>query len=166
MLTESQKERLYNQQYRLVGNHSVVKICFWTKECLRKGKVCYKQEFYGVNTANCLEMSPVITCNQRCLHCWRDTSVFSDKFTESRRWTRAGAYTEKEEEILDYLIPRIIHEYKLRRIKMMMAEIEQAIDAASKENNFDRIIEEQSKYMNLKRIEKILSGQLGSRAIN
>ena len=32
--------------------------------------------------------------------------------------------------------------------------------------NFDRIIEEQSKYMNLKKIEKILSGQLGSRAIN
>lgn len=94
------------------------------------------------------------------------TDLLSDKFTESRRWTRAGAYTEKEEEILDYLIPRIIHEYKLRRIKMMMADIEQAIDAASKENDFDRIIEEQSKYMNLKKIEKILSGQLGSRAIN
>ncbi|MBU0457551.1 MAG: 4-demethylwyosine synthase TYW1 [Nanoarchaeota archaeon] len=78
MLTEQQKERLYKQQFRLVGSHSVVKICFWTKECVRnKGKVCYKQHFYGVNCGNCLEMSPVITCNQRCKHCWRDTSVFS-----------------------------------------------------------------------------------------
>jgi len=77
MLTAAQKEKLYTQQYRLVGKHSAVKICHWTKECLRKGRVCYKQDFYGVHTGNCLEMSPAITCNQRCLHCWRDTSVFS-----------------------------------------------------------------------------------------
>lgn len=81
MLTEQQKERLYKQQFRLVGRHSAVKVCFWTKECLRKGnKVCYKQLFYDIHTANCLEMSPAITCNQRCLHCWRDTSVFSPEW--------------------------------------------------------------------------------------
>jgi tRNA wybutosine-synthesizing protein 1 len=79
MLTEEQKQKLYKQQYRLVGNHSAVKICFWTKENLRhKDKVCYKQHFYDVHCGNCLEMSPAIICNQRCLHCWRDTSVFSD----------------------------------------------------------------------------------------
>ena len=78
MLSEEQKERLYKQQYRLVGSHSACKICFWTKECVRnKDKVCYKQHFYGVHCGNCLEMSPAITCNQRCLHCWRDNSVFS-----------------------------------------------------------------------------------------
>jgi len=83
MLTEQQKERLYKQQYRLVGNHSVVKVCFWTKECVReKDKVCYKEHFYDVHCGNCLEMSPAITCNQRCLHCWRDTSVFSSGWTE------------------------------------------------------------------------------------
>ena len=48
----------------------------------------------------------------------------------------------------------------------MMAEIEKAIDAAFKQNNFDQVIEEQSKYMNLKRVEKFLSDKLGSRAIN
>jgi DNA primase len=94
------------------------------------------------------------------------TDLFSEKFIESKRWTKAGAFTEKEEEILDFLVPRIIYEYKLGRIKLMMAEIELAIDSASKENNFDRIIEEQSKYMNLKRVEKFLSEKLGSRAIN
>lgn len=94
------------------------------------------------------------------------TDLLSEKFIESKRWTKAGAFTEKEEEILDFLVPRIIYEYKLRRIKLMMAEIELAIDSASKENDFDRIIEEQSKYMNLKRVEKFLSEKLGSRAIN
>jgi len=94
------------------------------------------------------------------------TDLLSEKFIESKRWTKAGAFTEKEEEILDFLVPRIVYEYKLRRIKMMMADIELAIGIASKENDFDRIIEEQSKYMNLKRVEKFLSEKLGSRAIN
>jgi tRNA wybutosine-synthesizing protein 1 len=81
MLTDLQKERLYKQQYRLVGNHSAVKVCFWTKECVReKNKVCYKEHFYDIHCGNCLEMSPAITCNQRCLHCWRDTSVFSSSW--------------------------------------------------------------------------------------
>lgn len=94
------------------------------------------------------------------------TDLLSEKFIESKRWTKAGAFTEKEEEILDYLVPRIIYEYKLRRIKLMMEEIERSIDTASEENNFDRVIEEQSKYMNLKRVEKFLSDKLGSRTIN
>jgi DNA primase len=72
------------------------------------------------------------------------TDLLSEKFIESKRWTKAGAYTEKEEEILDFLIPKIIYEYKLRKIKLMMEEIEKAIDVAAKENNFDQVIEEQS----------------------
>lgn len=94
------------------------------------------------------------------------TDLLSEKFIESKRWTKAGAFTEKEEEILDFLIPKIIYEYKLRKIKLMMEEIENAIGVAAKENNFDQVIEEQSKYMNLKRVEKFLSEKLGSRAIN
>lgn len=80
MLTAQQKERLQIQQFRIVGRHSAVKICSWTKNHIRKNKVCYKQEFYDIHTGNCLEMTPAITCNQRCLHCWRDTSVFAPKW--------------------------------------------------------------------------------------
>jgi DNA primase len=43
------------------------------------------------------------------------TDLLSEKFIESKRWTKAGAFTEKEEEILDFLVPRIVYEYKLRR---------------------------------------------------
>ena len=52
----------------------------WTKECLRGGLSCYKNTFYGIDTAGCLEMSPALTCNQRCQHCWRDTSIFSNEW--------------------------------------------------------------------------------------
>jgi DNA primase len=47
----------------------------------------------------------------------------------------------------------------------MLDEIESEINAASVENDFDQIIEAQSKYMNLKRVEKHLSDQLGNRTI-
>ena len=55
------------------------------------------------------------------------TDLLSDKHTESKRWTKAGAFTEKEEDILDILIPKIVNEYKFRKIKVMMAGIEKAI---------------------------------------
>jgi len=93
------------------------------------------------------------------------TDLLSEKFIESRRWAKAGAYTEKEEEILDFLVPRIIYEFKLRRIQVMLTEIEKAIDFASKNSDFERVIEEQSKYINLKKVEKFLSDKLGNRAI-
>jgi DNA primase len=93
------------------------------------------------------------------------TNLLSEKFTESKRWSKAGAFTEKEEEILDFLIPRIVYEYKLRRIKLMLADIEKSIETASKEKDFESVIEEQSKYMNLKKVEKFLSDKLGNRAI-
>ncbi len=94
------------------------------------------------------------------------TDLLSDKHTESKRWTKAGAFTEKEEDILDILIPKIVNEYKFRKIKVMMAGIEKAIDAAATANDFDKVIEEQSTYMNLKRLEKDLAKHLGNRTFN
>jgi len=94
------------------------------------------------------------------------TDLLSDKYVESKRWTKAGAFTEREEDILDLLIPRIVNEYKLSKVKAMLSDIEKAIDEANAAKDFDRVIEEQSMYMNLKRVEKELSIQLGNRIIN
>ncbi len=94
------------------------------------------------------------------------TDLLSDKYTESKRWTKAGAFTEKEAEILDILVPKIVNEYKFRKIRQMMSAIEKAIDEAAAANDFEKVIEEQSTYMNLKRLEKDLAAQLGNRTIN
>lgn len=94
------------------------------------------------------------------------TSLLSDKFTESNIWKRGGGYTESEEDILDLLVPKVINEYKSRKIKMLLNDIEIEISKADQENNFDRVIDEQSKYMNLKRVEKELSEKLGNRTIH
>lgn len=93
------------------------------------------------------------------------TDLLSDKYIESKRWSKAGAFTEKEEDILDLLIPRIVYEYKLRKIKVLLNNIEEAINTAANNNDFDKVIEEQSKYINLKKVEKHLSDNLGNRTI-
>jgi DNA primase len=94
------------------------------------------------------------------------TDLLSEKFIESNIWKRGGGFTEKEDDILDLLIPKIINEYKARKIRMMLPAIEDEINRAYLENNFEKVIDEQSKYMNLKRVEKDLSEKLGNRAMN
>ena len=36
------------------------------------GRPCYKEEFYGIQSHRCLQMTPAANvCNYRCLFCWR-----------------------------------------------------------------------------------------------
>ncbi len=93
-------------------------------------------------------------------------NLLSEKFIESNIWKRGGGFTESEEDILDWLVPKIIWEYKARKIGLMLPKIEEEISTAYQNNDFDKVIEEQSKYMNLKRVEKDLSDKLGNRTIN
>lgn len=72
MLSEKAKGVLYNQGYRIIGNHSAVKTCLWCKKALRGEGVCYKDSFYGIQSHRCVQMTPALrNCNLRCLWCWR-----------------------------------------------------------------------------------------------
>jgi len=72
MIPENIKEKLKKQHYTLVGEHSAVQICRWTKKSLRNEGVCYKERFYGIKSHRCCQMSPsVMWCQNFCLHCWR-----------------------------------------------------------------------------------------------
>ncbi len=71
MIPEKLRGELVHQHYKVVGNHSAVKLCSWTKKSLRGLGVCYKEKFYGVKSHGCLQMSPYIACNNNCLFCWR-----------------------------------------------------------------------------------------------
>ncbi|HTT15147.1 MAG TPA: 4-demethylwyosine synthase TYW1 [Thermoplasmata archaeon] len=64
---------LVGQGYQLVGKHSAVKLCYWTRESLARGRDCYKGRFYGIESHRCLQMSPAIdSCNLHCRFCWRN----------------------------------------------------------------------------------------------
>ena len=71
MITTKQKEELVKQQYRLVGHHSAVKVCGWTKNHIRGKGICYKYKFYGIRSHQCLQMTTSLFCANRCKICWR-----------------------------------------------------------------------------------------------
>ena len=49
-----------NAGYRVVGTHSAVSVCHWTKESLRRGRVCYKERWYKIESHRCLELTPSV----------------------------------------------------------------------------------------------------------
>jgi tRNA wybutosine-synthesizing protein 1 len=62
---------LKKQGYTIVGSHSGVKICRWTKSALRGRGSCYKFSFYGINSHQCMETTPSLSCSNKCIFCWR-----------------------------------------------------------------------------------------------
>ncbi len=94
------------------------------------------------------------------------TNLLSEKYVESKRWVKAGAFTEREEDILEVLIPKIVNEYKFRKIRILEAGIEKQINSASDANNYEKVLELMNVMTNMKKVEKELTDKLGSRAIN
>lgn len=62
---------LTKQGYTIVGSHSGVKICRWTKSALRGRGSCYKFAFYGIRSHLCMETTPSLACSNKCVFCWR-----------------------------------------------------------------------------------------------
>lgn len=62
---------LTKQGYSIVGSHSGVKICRWTKSALRGRGSCYKYSFYGIRSHLCMEATPSLSCSNKCIFCWR-----------------------------------------------------------------------------------------------
>ena len=70
---EKLRKAYVKQKYHFIGKYAVVKPCHWLKKSLltRGKEYCYKQKFYGIPSHRCLQMSPTIFCNERCIFCWR-----------------------------------------------------------------------------------------------
>ncbi|XP_061868251.1 S-adenosyl-L-methionine-dependent tRNA 4-demethylwyosine synthase TYW1B isoform X3 [Colius striatus] len=71
MITPALREALTKQGYRLIGGHSGVKLCRWTKSMLRGRGGCYKHTFYGIESHRCMEATPSLACANKCVFCWR-----------------------------------------------------------------------------------------------
>ena len=69
--TSTTYRALTKQGYTIVGSHSGVKICRWTKSALRGRGSCYKFSFYGIRSHLCMETTPSLACANKCVFCWR-----------------------------------------------------------------------------------------------
>ncbi|KAI9144769.1 hypothetical protein BKA69DRAFT_1054309 [Paraphysoderma sedebokerense] len=71
MVTPLLHKSLTKQGYKIIGSHSGVKICRWTKSMLRGRGGCYKHSFYGIESHRCMELTPSLACANKCVFCWR-----------------------------------------------------------------------------------------------
>ncbi|MGB7788917.1 4-demethylwyosine synthase TYW1 [Methanoregula sp.] len=64
---------LQKQGYQFFSKTSsaALKPCMWCKRALAGGEMCYKHQFYGIDSHRCVQLTPTLRCNQRCLFCWR-----------------------------------------------------------------------------------------------
>merc|ERR1719378_2053340 len=71
MVTPELRTALTKQGYKIIGSHSGVKLCRWTKSMLRGRGGCYKHTFYGIESHRCMETTPSLACANKCVFCWR-----------------------------------------------------------------------------------------------
>ncbi|XP_047329188.1 S-adenosyl-L-methionine-dependent tRNA 4-demethylwyosine synthase [Impatiens glandulifera] len=71
MVTPVLRASLEKQGYKIIGSHSGVKLCRWTKSQLRGRGGCYKHSFYGIESHRCMEATPSLACANKCVFCWR-----------------------------------------------------------------------------------------------
>lgn len=71
MISPMTRKSLTKQGYAIVGSHSAVKTCRWTKASLRGRGFCYKHAFYGIQSHRCMEATPSLACANKCTFCWR-----------------------------------------------------------------------------------------------
>jgi DNA primase len=94
------------------------------------------------------------------------SSLLAEKYIESKRWSKSGAFIESEQELLYVLVPKLIQEYKLKNVKVLLKKIEHQINEANKNNDTEKFLEYMTQFQNLKRVMKELSEQLGFRTIS
>ncbi|MEN6443250.1 MAG: 4-demethylwyosine synthase TYW1 [Methanoregula sp.] len=63
--------RKQGYQFFSPASTAALKPCMWCKRALTGGEMCYKHQFYGIASHRCVQMTPTLRCNQRCLFCWR-----------------------------------------------------------------------------------------------
>ncbi|KAL0208888.1 hypothetical protein P9112_011475 [Eukaryota sp. TZLM1-RC] len=94
--SESYQTELSKQGYYVIPPHSAVKLCSWSKRSLRNDPVpvldgdttslCYKHDFYGIDTAFCIQSTVSLSCANRCIFCWRHQQA---PLAEDWKWKAA-----------------------------------------------------------------------------
>jgi DNA primase len=94
------------------------------------------------------------------------SNLLADTYVESKRWSKSGAFIESESELLYIIVPKLVQEYKLKNVKMMLSKLENQINEANKSADTENLMELLNQYQNLKKVMKELTGPgLGFRTI-
>ena len=93
------------------------------------------------------------------------SNLLAEKYIESKRWSKGGAFIESESELLHDLVPIYIKEYKIRNVTMRQERLLYQINEAYKNKDDEKYREFQDQYSKLNEVIKSLSRINGFRAI-
>jgi DNA primase len=93
------------------------------------------------------------------------SDIISERHPISPFWERGGSHIEREEDLLEVVVPKLVREYKLRVVSTMMNQIESNMKIADAAKDFEQSLELMGSYQKLTEIKKILSMQL-DRTVN
>merc|ERR1712228_90743 len=120
MLSDKMRQSLTKQGYKVIGSHSGVKLCRWTKSMLRGRGGCYKYSFYGIKSYQCMEMTPSLACANKCVFCWRH---HTNPVGKEWKWV-----TDKPQFILDAAIKN--HKQMVKAMKGVPGVIKERLEEA------------------------------------
>ena len=63
--------RKMGYQFFSPQSSAALKPCMWCKRAIMGDEMCYKHQFYGIESHRCVQLTPTLSCNHRCLFCWR-----------------------------------------------------------------------------------------------
>eukprot|EP01029_Cantina_marsupialis_P031830 TRINITY_DN927_c0_g1_i1.p1 TRINITY_DN927_c0_g1~~TRINITY_DN927_c0_g1_i1.p1 ORF type:complete len:677 (-),score=90.77 TRINITY_DN927_c0_g1_i1:1838-3868(-) len=91
--------------------------------------------------------------------------IFSEPYQLSGLWTRNESYIESEEMKLKDIVPKLVNEYKGKKVRLLMNEVLQEMQKAQETGDSNRMMELMQQKMVLDQIKNAISKELGNRTI-
>ncbi|WP_421920999.1 DNA primase [Marinifilum sp.] len=91
--------------------------------------------------------------------------ILSEPYEESKIWTKNGSFVESIHEKLKDLVPKMVNEYKGKKVRLLMNEVLQEMRKAQENGDADRMLELMQQKMVLDQIKNAISKELGNRTI-
>jgi len=85
------------------------------------------------------------------------SNLLAEKYVESKRWSKGGAFIESESDLLSLLVPKLVQEYKSKKVNLMLTDLANQMGKVQGDD-FEKLKELQIQYMKLKMVQKHLSG--------
>ncbi len=91
--------------------------------------------------------------------------IMSEPHQLSGMWTRNDSYIESEEMKLKEIVPKLVNEYKGKKVKLLIEEVVKEMQDVQKSGDADRLMELMKQKMVLDQIKNAISKELGNRTI-
>lgn len=91
--------------------------------------------------------------------------ILSEPYQLSGLWTRNESYVETEEMKLKDIVPKLVNEYKGKKVRLLIKEVLEEMQKAQESGNPERLMELMKQKMVLDSIKNVISKELGNRTI-